>query len=249
MPINNPNGNEVSEIVLPNGNTASEVIAPDGSKVFGILDGIDDYWPCDEGTGSTAANDLRSIDFSLSGAGWSSDSFGTYVTLDGSDDYMLSDNSSLGLNNEYGVGCWIEISSNSDAYAGVIKEDDAPSGNANDGLVIDTDDGTNPMRFRNRDSGGTNSIDEYSYSFDTRLFVAQSTDTNDNGEAYVWDESTQQFSSTATAAFGNGIERLLIGSVNNNYLDAKVYEIYSSSSFVPESDWSAIWNDTKSGVS
>jgi hypothetical protein len=34
-PINTPNGNEVSEIILPNGNTASEVIAPDGTQVFG----------------------------------------------------------------------------------------------------------------------------------------------------------------------------------------------------------------------
>lgn len=38
MPIFNPNGNQVSEIVLPNGNTASEVVAPDGSVVFGIPD-------------------------------------------------------------------------------------------------------------------------------------------------------------------------------------------------------------------
>jgi hypothetical protein len=35
--INNPNGNEVSEIVLPNGNTASKVIAPDGSTVFAAI--------------------------------------------------------------------------------------------------------------------------------------------------------------------------------------------------------------------
>jgi hypothetical protein len=41
-PIYNPNGNEVSEIVLPNGNTASEVIAPDGSMVasFGPPDSV-----------------------------------------------------------------------------------------------------------------------------------------------------------------------------------------------------------------
>jgi hypothetical protein len=37
MPIFNPNGNEVSEIVLPNGNPASEVIAPDGTQVFGAI--------------------------------------------------------------------------------------------------------------------------------------------------------------------------------------------------------------------
>jgi len=36
-PINTPNGNEVSEIVLPNGNPASEVIAPDGTQVFGAI--------------------------------------------------------------------------------------------------------------------------------------------------------------------------------------------------------------------
>jgi hypothetical protein len=40
MPINNPNGNEVSEIVLPNGNTASKVIAPDGSTVFAAPDSV-----------------------------------------------------------------------------------------------------------------------------------------------------------------------------------------------------------------
>jgi hypothetical protein len=34
-PLNNPNGNSVSEIILPDGATASEVIAPDGSTVFG----------------------------------------------------------------------------------------------------------------------------------------------------------------------------------------------------------------------
>jgi len=42
-PINNPNGNSVSEIVLPNGATASEVIAPDGSRVFGAIPDSEDF--------------------------------------------------------------------------------------------------------------------------------------------------------------------------------------------------------------
>jgi hypothetical protein len=46
-PINNPNGNSVSEIILPDGSTASEVIAPDGSTVFsaipdGLIDNFDE---------------------------------------------------------------------------------------------------------------------------------------------------------------------------------------------------------------
>ena len=42
MTIYNPDGSEVSEIVLPDGSTASEVIAPDGSVVFSAIPDSED---------------------------------------------------------------------------------------------------------------------------------------------------------------------------------------------------------------
>jgi hypothetical protein len=67
-PIFNPDGPEVSEIVLPNGSTASEVIDPDGNVVFeagpDIPDSVASYQ--EDGTTSTdTATDDRGIAFEI----------------------------------------------------------------------------------------------------------------------------------------------------------------------------------------
>jgi hypothetical protein len=62
MPIFNPNGNEVSEIILPDGSTASEVIAPDGSTVFSAIPDsvvlLDDFADGDLTTNRQTFNEL-----------------------------------------------------------------------------------------------------------------------------------------------------------------------------------------------
>jgi hypothetical protein len=99
MPINNPNGNEVSEIVLPNGNTASKVIAPDGSTVanFGPPDSTIDRGS-DDGSSSQSVSEGVKInpntDFGAIGAKISANTSGlTQARV-----YDLSDNSLLNTN-------------------------------------------------------------------------------------------------------------------------------------------------------
>jgi hypothetical protein len=81
MPIFNPNGNEVSEIILPDGATASEVIAPDGSTVFsGIPDSVtsrpDDDNTDTSGSGERGVVIKPSSDFQEVGARISSNTSG-----------------------------------------------------------------------------------------------------------------------------------------------------------------------------
>jgi hypothetical protein len=96
-PINTPNGNEVSEIVLPNGNPASEVIAPDGTQVFGAIpDSGDHQWYVDEGSGATLNDSVGSVSATINGATWEADSAavgGQRLSHDGIDDYWETDSS------------------------------------------------------------------------------------------------------------------------------------------------------------
>jgi hypothetical protein len=127
-PINTPNGNEVSEIVLPNGNTASEVIAPDGSTVFSAIpDSAIHQWPFSQGSGSTAYDDIGSNDGSITGATWQSDSYaegGYELSFDGTDDYVaMSVISELDYNSDWSVCITVGPSGpqNSATFVGFTK--------------------------------------------------------------------------------------------------------------------------------
>jgi hypothetical protein len=77
-PIFNPDGSEVSEIVLPDGSTASEVIGPDGNVVFEAGADIPDSgvlkYGFNEGSGTTATDSFGSNDGAINGASFTTTS-------------------------------------------------------------------------------------------------------------------------------------------------------------------------------
>jgi len=94
MPINTPDGTQVSEIILPDGSSATRVFDPNGNRVFEAaipdsgLPQTEHRWVLDEGSGTTWRDAVGSADATANFENWvSGDWIGGYKSnLDGTDD-------------------------------------------------------------------------------------------------------------------------------------------------------------------
>lgn len=118
-PINNPNGNEVSEIVLPDGATASEVIAPDGSTVFGsaipdsVVNNMDTFYAISEGSG-TAVGDGIDNEPATTDASWLNN---TQYYEDFALDFTPADNERMRSDNQ------VDLNGDAQSVAGWVTLD------------------------------------------------------------------------------------------------------------------------------
>jgi len=125
-PIFNPDGSEVSEIVLPDGSTASEVIGPDGNVVFeaapDIRDSAVSRWTFDDAdTESGTAIDVwgdndATINGATTGVNGANQTYATgeAYSFDGNDDYVEY---SLGNTySEISISFWVKFDDFSDRF-------------------------------------------------------------------------------------------------------------------------------------
>jgi len=120
-PIFNPDGPEVSEIVLPDGATASEVIDPDGNVVFEAGPDIPDsgisHWNFEESLNDVWGN---STVFNGNGIGniqYSTDSrVENYsLSLNGTDSYVsLGDDIGLNPDGPFSIAGWVKMNETPD---------------------------------------------------------------------------------------------------------------------------------------
>jgi hypothetical protein len=147
----------------------------------------------DEGSGTALANAIGSVDASLSGATWATDStaVGGYKTVyDGVDNFWETD-SPLSLNSTaYSAMTWVEFDDTTESGPWVLSCGD-PTQIDNGWLIQQVTDG---LRAVHLTTGGAsfNSSDTIS-GIDTngqRYFTAISA-TNDQGTIYAYDDASQ----------------------------------------------------------
>jgi len=162
-PINLPDGTEVSEIVLPDGSTASEVLAPDGSRVFPIIPDslVNDRWKLDEGSGTTGANSLQSVDLNLNNPNWQSNSKYTGGDAVGfNSDSYINTKSQIDINGQQGeVLFWADgLNNGGNNFSDILRWGDgmnASTQRTNNGVrLIFGSDGNDSFFCENLNSSG-----------------------------------------------------------------------------------------------
>ena len=170
-----------------------------------IPDSVTDQWPMDEGSGSTAANDVGLIDLDLFGAGWTSDSKyfgGEATTYDGTDHWFRTE-SEIDINGtELTVMAWVENLDPGDATPRILHSGDGDS-RPDDGWEITLND-QNEWGVNHRDNGSTNNvIDDVSGPdpSNQEYFVVYRA-SGDNGQMLIYDDTEQVFDESGSGSRG-----------------------------------------------
>ena len=172
----------------------------------------------DEGTGTSVANDIGTVDITLDGATWASDPTyynGEATSYDGIDDSFYTTSTDSWNDQEYSFASWFKIDNNDGAAVLATASNTQNSGGIPDNgwqLLISAGP---ELRLLHANSGTLNDVyrDTFSntgISYGNWYFMAFSAN-GDNADFYIWDTNAQILNISATAGRGVGGNKYITG--------------------------------------
>ena len=213
-----------------------------------IPDSVEHRWRFDEGTGSTFSDTIGSIDGSLNGAGWESDSRftgGFAVSTDGVDDHPRTD-STFGVNNEqFTFVCWYNWTSTDD-FGRLASTIEQPGDRGDVGWQIFLDD-SGPEIGVQYDGGTSDALRDVpgmEVPPNEDIMVAL-VGNGDEATLFLYDSDGQYFSESGTGSRTTGDRHLMLMAGDDDYVEGTVDDaMVSTTDALTESDINDIWSST-----
>lgn len=224
-----------------------------GDKIPDSLSSTLDIWfDLSQGSGTNVTADIGSFAATIHGGGWVSGvGYGDNVTTyDGTDDNFFADDSRLLNEPSNGFCGWVKISS-SDDYAGLfsaVESNDRLAAEPSDGWRLDTGSGSPRLIHYSGGSSGKAATSSVGIRDNNWYFIGIG-QSGDTGSLYIWDTSSQVSSASGSALRTTGGSRYIraMGGDSGRFVDGLLDSVGAASGSEPsESDFQAIWNDTKS---